>query len=974
MIWRGLWERRWQSLLVLVVAVVPVAAAAYGPLRRDQAETAIVRDVLAAAPVEGRGWHYSTKTDPALKAVAGFARDFTDPPVTGMEIVSPRIGERRSYPVVWQDGQCAHVTILEGRCPAAPREVLAEEGSALEVGEPVRLALLLAAVPGTGEIGPAPLTVVGRYRANQADPFWFGRPLAGNSSRAGPLLTVRETRTATVVAGTQDSWSDYAIVSVNRARVRGSDLPGLSALHGVVTAAGRAAGSATLGRFADTLDVMNRQVGALGVPLALVVAQLAALGWLLLFQTVADLVRARGPEITLARLRGQSRLQVWRFCLAEPLAVLAVALAAGTALAWLAAARSGPVALSAAAVGAGAATVFGGLAAAVLAARGMAWRPVTEQWRRVPRRAARGWVLDTVVLVVAGVGLVELLAGGIITEPSGRDVAALAAPGLLALAAALLAARLLPPLARTAFAATRRGGGLAGFLAVRQVARGAATAGSVIVVAATVGVAVFAGLAWTVASANYREVARAHTGAASVIDVAPGDIARFRRAVEAADPSGRAAAPVVRVPGNPAMLAADPARLAHVAYGYPAPAGALSAPVVPRVWVQGDRLRVTAVHERPPDSWTARVFGVFATPGTVQPAQIPLGPLRPGTGGDYEWNLPGACRDAPCELRGFRSEVLMDGDAGLDRTALDYTITRLDVRRDGRWSEVEAALSTPGAWTGGGSATERGLVFPIDPVAAPLARPATFPERLPALVNGPVDGGMRLPGLDDAYAAGFEQKAAYAVLPGLDQVGALVDLDLADRVAYGEADQATFEVWVAAGEAGRIAAALERENLAVSGIRHAADLERRFTTQGPGAALTLLLTAAVAAAALALGRAVLALYTAARARGYELAALDAAGVKPGALRLALMLEQVLVLGAGTCAGLAAGVVAARLALPRIPQFADQPVTPPLAYPLDPVPVVVVGSAALLGSLLLAAVLSEVLLRGVTVERLRETAG
>ncbi|MEO3857766.1 hypothetical protein [Acrocarpospora sp. B8E8] len=49
-------------------------------------------------------------------------------------------------------------------------------------------------------------------------------------------------------------------------------------------------------------------------------------------------------------------------------------------------------------------------------------------------------------------------------------------------------------------------------------------------------------------------------------------------------------------------------------------------------------------------------------------------------------------------------------------------------------------------------------------------------------------------------------------------------------------------------------------------------------------------------------------------------------------------------------------------------------TPPLAYPLDPVPVVTVGAAALLGSLLLAAALSELLLRGVTVDRLRVAPG
>ncbi|MFI7690878.1 hypothetical protein ACIBQ6_17540 [Nonomuraea sp. NPDC049655] len=79
--------------------------------------------------------------------------------------------------------------------------------------------------------------------------------------------------------------------------------------------------------------------------------------------------------------------------------------------------------------------------------------------------------------------------------------------------------------------------------------------------------------------------------------------------------------------------------------------------------------------------------------------------------------------------------------------------------------------------------------------------------------------------------------------------------------------------------------------------------------------------------------------------------------------------------AGTQAGLAAGLTAAKVALGRIPQLTVPPGTPPLPHGVAAVPVALVVGAALLVSLLVsllvAGVVSELLLRGIRVERLRE---
>lgn len=999
MILRGLWERRTLSLVVLLIAVVPIASAAVGPIYSAAARTTIARDTVEAAPLEGRGWRYTTTEGGIEAKVARFTAgaDFVSRPILGMEITSGGQDDRRAYSLVWQDGQCEHLTLAAGRCPSAAKEVMASQATGLEVGQTIALTSIVSGEFGVSRREPEPLEVVGVYRPGPpGDPFWFGRTLfspTGEPSRdkADALFTVPETRLETyVVTGdagyvnpreAESGWTDYAIVYIVPDRLDGTDVETLAAMQAAAEAAGRDTKAIVFSRVADMLKVMTASTGSLGVPTLLVIAQLVALGWMLLFQTVGDLVRARGAEIALARLRGHGRARVWLFALAEPLLLLGAAVPLGLMLGHAAAgAMIGallpagiPVYFPPEAALAGVAAMLGGVPAAAAAGWRTATRPVTEEWRRTPRRTARGWVLDAVVLAVTALGLVELLATGVITDVSGQSSGAMAVPGLIALGVALLASRALPVLTRRLFGVTRRRGGLGPFLALRQVARGPVTAGSVIVLGSAFGLATFAVSAWTATSGDYAETARFHNGATTAITVRPVEPGKLIAAVNAADPGGRTAAPVIKVPGPPQLLASDPARLAAVGAAWrPGLAGGrslaeaaamLRGPTAPRVWARGDRFRAEITHDEVPKGWRVKLSATFRVPGQLRPAQLPLGDLT-GRSGVHEWNLPPSCERTACELRAVRGD--METPAAFeDSPDVRVTVTGLAVREQGRWRSLDLP-----PWRVDDGEEEREGTFWITMVENETLRPATYDPEPAAVTVGPV-GRRAVPGLDNAFAGPVRTAVTSAAAPGLTDAGVLVDLEHADRHAYGVHEKAEFQVWTNLTGTAALERALERQGLSVVSRRHVADLAASFAGQGPGLALLLLLVSALAAAALALGRTVLALYTAARRRAYELAALEASGAKVAALRAALLLEQVITVTAGTLAGLLAGLAAAGVALGRIPQFTEAPVTPPLPHEVAAAPVALVVGAALLVSLLAAVVVSELLLRGIRVERLRD---
>ena len=216
--------------------------------------------------------------------------------------------------------------------------------------------------------------------------------------------------------------------------------------------------------------------------------------------------------------------------------------------------------------------------ATVLAARRALVRPVTEQWRRTARAADRGWVLDAVLLTGALAGLAELiLAGGVTSAKSGS--LGLLVPGLLGLAAAVIASRLLPVACGLAFAATRRRGGTGLFLAVRHIARRPGGTRTTIVLTAAFALATFAIAAFSVDQRNVNRVATTQTGAAAVLTVTAPARQDLGTIVDRIDPGGDQAAAVDRYAGGTdngaVLLAVQPERFTRIALW---PSGSLDRP------------------------------------------------------------------------------------------------------------------------------------------------------------------------------------------------------------------------------------------------------------------------------------------------------------------------------------------------------------------------------------------------------------
>ena len=136
-------------------------------------------------------------------------------------------------------------------------------------------------------------------------------------------------------------------------------------------------------------------------------------------------------------------------------------------------------------------------------------------------------------------------------------------PGLLGLAVAVAASRLLPLGCRALYGTASRHGLLAAYLALRHVARRSGGVRTTIVLATAFSLAAFAFAAWSVGQRNYQLVAEAEIGAPEVLTVRVPAGQNLGTIVDRIDPSGRLATAVDTYQGT---IAVDPARFARIAY------------------------------------------------------------------------------------------------------------------------------------------------------------------------------------------------------------------------------------------------------------------------------------------------------------------------------------------------------------------------------------------------------------------------
>jgi putative ABC transport system permease protein len=337
----------------------------------------------------------------------------------------------------------------------------------------------------------------------------------------------------------------------------------------------------------STLGTVRASWRAILVPVVLITAQLLLLAWLLLFLIVADAAEARGPEVALAKMRGRGRWRTLTFALGEPVILLAVALPAGVLAGWAITVGLGHILLRP-----GTPVTLPGtswLAAAGGDGRGRGrgrrhgaadTEPVGGRAVAAGRRGAaqRGWVLDAILITAAVAGLIELRVSGQIGS-ARRGVLGLLLPGLLGIAVAVAASRLLIIACRAGSRGTRSSGRIGPFLAVRHVARGPGGMRTTIVLTTAFALAGFAAGIWSVSVANIRVVADARVGAATVLSVVPPAGHSLTAIVDQIDPGGRQAMAVdeyTNLSGSSAgqvLMAVDPQRFAHIAAWRPGWAG-----------------------------------------------------------------------------------------------------------------------------------------------------------------------------------------------------------------------------------------------------------------------------------------------------------------------------------------------------------------------------------------------------------------
>jgi putative ABC transport system permease protein len=1004
---RALRHRWGSSLLVLVLATVSVAAATVGPTYNAAGRTSIVQDTFASAagfdqgidatesgPINGiLGSMRGEVLNDAVIGLGGAAaeRRLLGSPIDGMVTQVGVNAPSKQLGVAYRDGSCAHLRMQSGRCPSAKSEIMISPSLAAlnhwRVGTKVP-AKPFGQLVVTG-IFAIPDVSLAYWSLPSTQFFPTEEPSEIRGADAfDPVFTTQQTMTD---APAQLQGTDTVDLVVQNTAVRAGDIDGLAktaqkilgdedlSAQQVVVQSG----------IPVVVDTVHANWNTLSTPVLVITGELLVLTWLLLFLVVVDAVEARGAEVALARLRGYGRWRSVIVAVAEPVAVLAVALPVGGLIGGVVAKLMGhnlragtPVPLVAAGWVAAALATLGGVAAVLTAARRVLRRPVVEQWRRTSRGATRrGWIVDAVLLTAAGAGLLQLsVAGAFATTDSGsgsHDSLVLLVPALIGVAVAVVSSRLLPLACRAAFGATRRGGGLATFLAVRHVARRPGGTRTVIVLVTAFTLATFATESFSIAHANRHRVATVTNGAATVFNIRSTSAQHLVSAVDHADPSGRKAAAVFAYFGSTTLLAVQPQRFARVAAwgaaGAPQHGGLadLAPPAAPPVVLNGDAVRVRLAAGKL-NSGT-RLGLDLLVPGGNPPSPVDMGGL-PKTFGNV--TLTAALSRCPCSLAD------LDLAPDLVSTPLqgDLTILGIDVRNQGAWQPVpgitqttqwQAAGAGDSVTSSGANGTSLGWSFATAATNDTLLFVADRPNPLPVVITAPLlSAPIDLNGLDGAPLA-FKDVQTVPAVPGQPTNGVVADLTYATRAALNGDLAANQQVWVAPGASASVAKGLKSQGIRIESTVQSATMEAQLLRQGPGLAGSLFLLDAGAAALLAALGAVVSLAVSARRRRYEYAALAAGGVSQRDLRRSLAIEQLLVLVTGAVVGVATGIFATIVAVRAVPEFVTRPIAPRLAY----APSVSVSGAVLIGAiailLVVALVASRALLRAARPSLLRE---
>ena len=956
LVWAMLRARRGQAAVLMLLSIFATAAAVATPAYLRAVDHAAVATEVADASREeltvgvsgavgqGGGWADSFDTlATSVLRLPGFTTVYSGE----FQVLGLEEGDQIVSTLILREDVCPRLTIVAGRCLMAAGETLIGESTAARRGVDLGGTVTVTAAQWSDlskrflPVGsPATLTMVGIYRPIDPTDLYWGRStyfIPGTPDHyREPVLVTRpgyeaidhpdDTRTVSAIPGPDA----FGVDEIPALRAELAELnENLSAEDGPPSSR-FATLQVDLSAVLDRID-RSRELARQVVPVAAV--PLVALCWFVIFLAVGAGTAARRRELGLVALRGARWPVRWWLSGGENvLAILAgapIGLLVGlVGVDLLTRIRydAGIGGVSVPAVAAAALlAVTGAVVAGLLAQRRELAGPVVDLLRRVPARTT-GWqsmAIEATVVALAVVAAFQLR--GFDGELVGLS---LLAPGLVGLAVALLAARLLLPIAGRLGGRALRRGRLAPAIGAFQLAR--RTGGQRLFVLLAVASALFgfAAVAVDVAGQARADRAELATGADRRLSVLPVEAGILLGAVRGVDPDGRYAMAAGLLAGDgdgrsPVLLVDSPAlpRVARWRSGNGTPSAAAVAELLrPETGepftFRDTRATLSVVGPAQPVGAELTVTVVLRALTGGPRIRVPFGPIATGAA------------EYPAEVTGCAE--------GCQVVALEASY----IRSSGQWAELlvtglrggdtDAPLIDAAAFASRwrppvGEPADDGLRMEVAvPARAPgsVAYPADTLERLPAVIAGQLPGNGVVPGLDSMRRP-VDTAATATILPRVGGTGVLVDLEYAVRQSTGSSWLPVAEVWLAPDAPADLPDRLQAAGLLITEEHTAVGERARLDRQAPALAIWFHLLAGGLAVLLALCGLVLAGAVDRRRRRDDTRALRLQGLPARLTDRAELWSLLPLVLAALLTGLVGAVAAWWLAGEYLPLFADR---------------------------------------------------
>jgi putative ABC transport system permease protein len=970
-----IWSRRGQAVTLALLALFAVAAAVASPAYLLAADRAIAAGQIATAGAGERGVVITTvQNDRDDDSGGGTQIDFKDVGATLVNLPGftyvysaefPSIGIERSLQYadrfVFRQDACSHLKMVTGRCPVAAGEVIMGVATAKRLGLAAGQSITMGAGkytedprhPGYVADGkPKKLVIAGTYRVVAPEEAYWGTrgyftavtglgPGEPVFTNAATLDVIDHGDTAKAIDGTA---GPAALDPDHLDRLRS----GLATLNSDSSQLGAAIQITTdMPALLDRIDA-GRSAAHLLVPVLAV--PLVLLACFSIFLAVGYGTEGRQPELAAVALRGPRWWTRWWLATGENLAAVVAGAVAGC--------LAGQLLVNAIAAarfpGVGADPGWGSLRyapyatlaallAAVVAQRRQLLSPVATLLRRnaIPAGGPRALAAEAVVVLLAVVTTVQLVI-------SDGDLAgvSLLAPAFLVLAVAVVAARLLlPVVTRYAVKALNRGN-LGVALAAFQLSRRPGAQRLFALLVATVAVAGYSACAIDVAERGREVQAGVGFGADRVLDV---DTTVFRSqlltAVRAADPDGKYAMAVVRLPNvghnEPPGLAVDTTRLARVANW---PSGGPSAAQLaarlrpdapaPPVLI-GQDIAVEATGSGFDDKKDLRLEVAVSSTTGLGDSLVQLGKLH---NGPFRYQQRVAACQKGCRLNGI------DIVAGTSLTDLTGQLVVNSLST----ADPTAPLADPSHWRmpqyGQIAADPAGLRISLNApsglAGGAWVNPVDAPDPLPAGYSGaaPITGSITGAGGGQVKITTVGQLPA---VPRLGRHATLVDLEWADRLATDAGRALDPQVWLGPDAPADVIARLSAQGLTIGADSRSGQIQRQLDEQGPALSLWFYVLAGGLSVLLGAGALVLAAAVDRARRVEDLSALRGQGLSRGRVGWATRWTYPILVAIAAVVGLITALIAWLATGWALPLAGIDP--PDLPLPTWPGPLSVAGT-------------------------------